>query len=398
VLGKGFFSLIRAPLFKKGIIKFDMVEVRLFSVAFLLLLGVQTTLLAQRPPKVQLNPVALGLDLPESYKNRTFIKGLAGFVNNIDQLVGSMIVIEGTKTSVITRFVKEDKPPVVTTTTSDVLFNAKIDHRFKQNGAYSIASTKIERDAVYEVVITDIGVAFLPEDYIPYLEICNASKNVSADLRRRMYYVRSAKLTTVYTRAFKKVMGSGSVSGLVFSAGGEVFSSTEQFNVDYIVSVDLVNLDKLLALQDCSQLQLKVERELREQAEQARLAASKAEEERKAREHDLAAVRSQLEDLYCLLGESLEQNAKIQKQMQEVKAREEEARRQLEEAQRQAELLTTKAAVEVKEAENAEKVIVTVRNKDGQVLEIKSLEELSKEKLQEMGFDLEILKPKGDEY
>lgn len=84
--------------------------------------------------------------------------------------------------------------------------------------------------------------------------------------------------------------------------------------------------------------------------------------------------------------------------MQEVKAREEEARRQLEEAQRQAELLTTKAAVEVKEAENAEKVIVTVRNKDGQVLEIKSLEELSKEKLQEMGFDLEILKPKGDEY
>jgi hypothetical protein len=117
-----------------------------------------------------------------------------------------------------------------------------------------------------------------------------------------MYYVRSAKLTTVYTRAFKKVLGSGSVSGLVFSAGGEVFSSTEQFNVDYIVSVDLVNMDKLLALQDCAQLQLKVEMALREQAEQARMAAAKAEEERKAREHDLAAVRAQLEDLYCLLG------------------------------------------------------------------------------------------------
>ena len=373
-----------------------MVEISRLFVAFMLLWAVPAGLSAQRPPKVQLNPVALGLDLPESYKNRTFIKGLAGFVNNIDQLVGSMIVIEGNKTSVITRFVKEDKPPVVTTTTSDVLFNAKIDHRFKQNGAYSIASTKIERDAVYEVVITDIGVAFLPEDYIPYLDICNASKNVSADLRRKMYYVRSAKLTTVYTRAFKKVLGSGSVSGLVFSAGGEVFSSTEQFNVDYIVSVDLVNMDKLLALQDCAQLQLKVEMALREQAEQARLAAAKAEEERKAREHDLAAVRAQLEDLYCLLGESLEQNAKIQKQMQLVKEQEAQARKQLEEAQRQAAILTSKAAFEFKEVENAEKVIVTVRNKDGQVLEIKSLEELSKEKLQEMGFDLEILKPKGD--
>jgi hypothetical protein len=92
----------------------------------------------------------------------------------------------------------------------------------------------------------------------------------------------------------------------------------------------------------------------------------------------------------------LEQNAKIQKQMQLVKEQEAQARKQLEEAQRQADILTSKAAFEFKEAENAEKVIVTVRNKDGQVLEIKSLEELSKEKLQEMGFDLEILKPKGN--
>jgi hypothetical protein len=46
---------------------------------------------AQTSRKVKFNPVTLGLDLPDSYRSRTFIKGLAGFVNNIDQLVGSMI-------------------------------------------------------------------------------------------------------------------------------------------------------------------------------------------------------------------------------------------------------------------------------------------------------------------
>lgn len=50
---------------------------------------------AQPSRKIKLNPVTL--DLPQSYKERTFIKGLAGFVNNIDQLVGAMILIEDNK-------------------------------------------------------------------------------------------------------------------------------------------------------------------------------------------------------------------------------------------------------------------------------------------------------------
>ncbi len=127
-----------------------------------------------------------GFDLPQSYKERTFIKGLAGFVNNIDQLVGAMILIEDNKTSVLTRFVRQDKPPVVSTTTSDVIYSAKIDSKFKFNGAYCIASTKVEKDNIYELIIKDVAVAFLPEDYIPYLEICRAATNVAPETRRKV--------------------------------------------------------------------------------------------------------------------------------------------------------------------------------------------------------------------
>ena len=358
----------------------------------LLLFAFLPPLSAQRSKKIQMNPVALGFDLPDSYKSRTFIKGLAGFVNNIDQLVGAMIIIEGNKTSVITRFVKDGKPPVVTTTTSDVLFNAKIDSKFKQNGAYSIASTKIEKDAVYEVVITDIGVAFLPEDYIPYLEICNASQNVSTDIRRKMYYVRSAKLTSVYTRAFKKVDAAVAVNGIAFSTGGEIFSSTDQFRLDYIVSVDLVNLDKLLSLQNCEQLQVNQEMALREHLESARMMAAKAEEEKRTRENELTAVKSQIDDLRCLLGESVEKNAILQREISEAIARKEEAAYKLSAAQKNADHLTKTAEKEAENAASNEKVIVTFKNKEGKVLEISSLEELSPDKMKELGFDVEILK------
>ncbi len=209
---------------------------------------------AQTSRKIRINPVSLGFDLPESYRQRTFIKGLAGFVNNIDQLVGSMVIIDGNNTTVLTRFVRQDKPPIITTSTSDILYSAKIDSKFKYNGSYAIASTRVGKDQISELVITDIAVAFLPEDHIPYVDICRASGNVKPETRAKTYYIRSAKLTTVYTRAYSKVGGDAAVNGLCFSVGGEVYNTSDNFKVDYVVSVDIVSLDRLLSLHNCNQL------------------------------------------------------------------------------------------------------------------------------------------------
>jgi hypothetical protein len=40
-------------------------------------------------------------------------------------------------------------------------------------------------------------------------------------------------------------------------------------------------------------------------------------------------------------------------------------------------------------------VILTFKNKEGKVLEIKNLDELSEDKLRALGFDVEILKQEG---
>jgi hypothetical protein len=365
---------------------------RLFLLAFASICVFCGPVTAQSSRKIKLSPVALGFDLPESYKQRTFIKGLAGFVNKIDQLVGAMIIIEGNKTSVLRRFVRQDKPPVVTTSTSDVIYNSKIDSKFKFNGAYSIASTKVEKDQVSELVITDIGNAFLPEDYIPYVEICRAAVNVSAETMRKTYYVRSAKLTTVYTRIFRKVMNNEEVGGMVFSVGGEVFSSTDQFKVDYIVSVDLVSLEKLLSLQNCDDIINSEELARREKAEQTRLAAQKAEEERRGVENVLAAAQAQVNKLQKELDEKSGQASDLQRQMKEALEREQNATQLLSDANRRSDEMNALAQKAQQSAERGEKVILSFRNKDGKVLEIKSLDELSQEKMRELGFEVEVLK------
>lgn len=347
---------------------------------------------AQPSRKIKLTPVSLGFDLPDSYKQRTFIKGLAGFVNKIDQLVGAMVILDDNKTSVLTRFVRQDKPPVVTTAASDVIYSAKIDTKFKFNGAYSIASTKVDKDKICELVITDIGYAFLPEDYIPYLEICRAATNVAPETRRKTYYIRSAKLTTVYTRLYSKVVGDTEVGGVVFSVGGEVFSSSDQFKVDYVVSVDLVSLEKLLSLQNCNDLINNEELARREKAEMTRLAALRADEERNARQQELAAAKSQVEEMKKTLSDNIVRTGEMQRSLSEAQEKERIALDQLNAAIREANFMTMQADQARQQSENREEVILTFKNKDGKVLEIKSLEELSEEKLRALGFDVEILK------
>ncbi len=347
---------------------------------------------AQTSRKIKLTPVSIGFDLPPSYKQRTFIKGLAGFTSKIDQLVGAMIIIDGDKTSVLTRFVRQDRPPVVMAATSDVIYSAKIDSKFKFNGSYSIGSTKIAKDVINELIVTDVGSAFLPEDYIPYVEICRASTNVSPETRRKTYYVRSAKLTTVYTRAFQKITGDSDVSGVVFSVGGEVYSSSDQFKLDYVVSVDLVSLEKLLSLQNCNDLINNEELARREKAERARLDAQRAEEDRMARMGEAAVAKQQVEELKKTLGENIVKSEEMQRQLREAQDKEHLALEQLHTAIQRADDMTAKAQTAQQNVENRENIILTFKNKEGKVLEIKSLEELSEEKLRDLGFDVEILK------
>jgi hypothetical protein len=273
-----------------------------------------------------------------------------------------------------------------------VIYNSKIDSKFKFNGAYSIASTKIEKDNIYEIILTDIGYAFLPEDYIPYLDICRAATNVAPETRAKTYYVRSAKLTTVYTRAFQKAMGSAEISGVVFSVGGEVYNTTDQFKLDYVVSVDLVSLEKLLSLHNCNDLINNEEIARREKAEKARLEAMRADEEKKAREQEAQYAKNQVEELRRTLSESLVRTVEMQCQLQEAQERERNALDQLTSAIKRADEMTAKAQLAQHNVDTKEEIILTFKSKEGKLLEIKSLEELSEEKLRELGFDVEILK------
>jgi hypothetical protein len=210
-----------------------------------------------------------------------------------------------------------------------------------------------------------------------------------------MFYIRSAKLTTVYTRMYKKMDGNSDLNGVVFCVKGELFGSTEQFKVDYIVSVDVVSLENLLMLHNCDQIIQNEEIASREQAETTRLAAVQAEENQKSRENMLNAVKSEVGELRKQLADQSSQSSDLKKQLDEALLREKNATLQLQNAQQ----LAMASALQAQQAENSaekqQKLLVSLKNKNGQetVLELKSLNTSGMEKLKEMGFDVNLLQP-----
>lgn len=274
--------------------------------ALTLVFSLDKNIYGQRPVKVKLNDefTSLNANFPKDFTDRTFIKGLAMYRNNIEELAGSLIIIEDNeKASVLGRYIKNNQPPIKNITLSDVLYSSKINTKSSLNGSYMIASASASANSIVELIITDINGVLIPEQSIPYLEICNASQNVDKETKRKIYYVRSVKLTAVHSKAYKEVNIEAGINGTVFSAGGKVYSNSDQFKTDYVVSVDLVSFTNLLVTQDCEKIITNNELALRQVAEKAKQDSEKAETERKIKESELNSARAEVNALKNKLNE-----------------------------------------------------------------------------------------------
>lgn len=352
--------------------------------------------------RVRLNDGAATLNgnLPKDYTDRTFIKGLAMYRNKIEDLAGCLILLEDKdKASIIGQFVKSGEPPLKNVSLSDVLYNSKISSGFKINGSYMIASVAASHSSIVELIVTDMNGVLVPETSIPYLDICKAAKNVAPELKKRIYYIRSAKLTSVHSRAYQEVSGESGITGTVFSAGGKVYSSSDQFKTDYVVSVDLVSLTNLLLTRNCDNFISSSELAARQQADQARLQAERAEQERRQKETELKTAKSEADELKKKVAEIQETLKKQAHSTDEYKNQVDALRRDLLTAQAR----VNQVNIEFKQVENNTKVVLANSEQqqqqaqakapdDGKLVQksdvgvISEVKNLSEEEVKKMGF------------
>jgi hypothetical protein len=297
----------------------------------------------------------LNANLPRDYTDRTFIKGLAMYRNKIEDLTGCLILLEDRdKASIIGQYIKPGEPALRNQALSDVLYSSKISAAFKMNGSYMVASVAASHASVVELIVTDISGVLVPETAVPYLDICKAAKNVDKELKKRIYYIRSAKLSSVHSRVYQEIGAESGVSGTVFSAGGKVYSSSDQFKTDYVVSVDLVSLNNLLLTKNCDNLISSNELNGRLQSDRARQDADRAEQERRQKESELKTAKAEADDLKRKVFEIQESLKKQALTADDYRHQVETLRRDLVTAQQR----VNQVNIEFKQVENNTKVVV----------------------------------------
>ena len=352
--------------------------------------------------KIKLNDGSASLNgnLPKDYTNRTFIKGLAMYRNKIDDLAGCLILLEEKdKASIIGQFLRPGEPPLRNAALADVLYSSKISTSFKMNGSYMIASAGASTGSVVELILTDVNGVLVPETSIPYLDICKAARNVDKGLKKRIYYIRSAKLTSVHSRVYQEIGSEAGISGTVFSAGGKVYTSSDQFKTDYVVSVDLISLTNLLLTRNCDGLISNSELTVRQQNDHARQDADRAEQDRRNKESELRVAKSEVDDLKRKVAEMQQVLRKQQSTSDEYKGQIENLRKDLVSAQQR----VNQVNIEIKQqVENTSRVVManaeqqqqnklTSEDKNSLVQKsdvgvISEVKNMSEEEVKKMGF------------
>jgi hypothetical protein len=351
--------------------------------------------------KIKLNDGSASLNgnLPKDYTNRTFIKGLAMYRNKIDDLAGCLILLEERdKASIIGQFLRPGEPPLRNAALADVLYSSKVSTSFKMNGSYMIASAGASAGSIVELILTDVNGVLVPETSIPYLDICKAARNVDKELKKRIYYIRSAKLTSVHSRVYQEIGSEAGISGTVFSAAGKVYTSSDQFKTDYVVSVDLISLNNLLLTRNCDGLISNSELAVRQQNDRARQDADRADQDRRNKESELRVAKSEVDDLKRKVADMQQTLRKQQSTSDEYKGQIENLRKDLVSAQQR----VNQVNIEIKQqVENTSRVVMAnaeqqqnksagedknnlVQKSDvGVISEVKNL---SEEEVKKMGF------------
>lgn len=189
-------------------------------------------------------------ELPESFKNRTFIKNLSSLTYKLEELPGHIIKYDAEKNDYvivsIRRFVEENKSPEATIIDDGILYSAKINSGASFNGSFLIGGLKVDSKSIMELIIQDVIMSIIPDALILKDVIEKVAENIPASERKNYFFIKGTTLTIINNRKYKEQKFEAKVNNTYVTAGGKVFASNEKFSRERLVSLDLVSLDDIL--------------------------------------------------------------------------------------------------------------------------------------------------------
>lgn len=189
-------------------------------------------------------------DLPETFKNRTFIKNLAAIPYKLEELPGHIVKYDDVKKDFIivslSRYVIDNEYPETVVIEDGILYSSKVNAEAYFNGSFLIGGLSVEHNSIMELIIQDVMYSIIPEDLIWKDELKKKVGEIDKNELNKYFFIRGTLLTIINNKKFKSQKFDAKVNTTYVTIDGDVFASNEKFSRERLISIDLVPLNSIL--------------------------------------------------------------------------------------------------------------------------------------------------------
>lgn len=203
---------------------------------------------------VKFSPTEITRVLPSDIAERNNLIQTAQWREHLDELVGGILIetvdAQGTQqfTIGIRRFLKPNEKPVFRTYSEsdgkllEFIIDNKADAKL-QILAFGGANIGAEQKMLFHY--SDVSDVWLNDGQFDTAALRNEANQSTDPSIKNRWFIQGALLSTIQKKIFTKVQGglNRTVTGIGFSAEGQIYHSTSTFTKDYAIHLTLRHLD-----------------------------------------------------------------------------------------------------------------------------------------------------------
>ncbi len=190
-------------------------------------------------------------ELPKSYTDRTFLKGLVNSTYDIFLVPGYIVKLDpktgNYQRKTLTAVIRNNKMPVTAVIADGLVYSNKINNSASFSASAVIGGLSVGNKQMMELVIQDINSSTVPDSLIDKALIASIIKDqIPEEERKNYFYIKSATLTLINNKIYKETSFEAKVNSTYVTAEGKIFNSNDKFSRNRIVSVELISLEDLI--------------------------------------------------------------------------------------------------------------------------------------------------------
>ncbi|NUB25279.1 hypothetical protein [Azospirillum brasilense] len=185
------------------------------------------------------------VEIPKTFEERDFIRQADLYGDNINQLVGRILVKRGDRLAYGRRVIKGDAGPVTSLEQNPPVYRSVVDRRFDAETTLPFLKANLKNNERAEIVIHDVARISVPPDNIPEPRDLLRMESSGGISDTRIFYIEGVLLSTIDRTRFSSSGAGGTGVIPYLTIGGETYQQVDGQSRSYAIALILQDVQLL---------------------------------------------------------------------------------------------------------------------------------------------------------